>query len=516
MIKNRLKKASAFFLAAVLSLSVGSSNVSAAENTVNVKLEVQYGQAEAREITDMVNAFRTGSEAWYWNEDDATKTVYNDLGTLTYDKTLEQVAMKRAAELALGYSHTRVNGEGCFTAFAEYGYSGRASGENIAAGYISAKEVFVGWREDKDNYAGQGHRRNMLSPDFDAIGMGHVYANGIHYWAMELGNVSAAGDSGIDGDQTVTVEIQNSSIHSLSTEKDTYQTVSGNTIDLPTVNAVAEAPTFWPEGGSAAVTVENPDWKIDNELIARITGGKLLGKSAGTTTLTASVGSEKVTVTIEVLPNDNEEDNDPGNSGEDNNPGNEGNSGSSSGNGGSSGSKSSTGKSSGGSAAAETIIIPTTSIVGGVQSATEGVYMATHVNGTIVVTDKTAIAQNYSLANNEKPYAKFSDFDVKKSLLAKQSIDAVAAAQGAVVGPILNIELGKMTDGKYSLLPADGSPIRLSVGIPKSFMETGKTYGIVCVRTGGSYAVLKDLDNMADTITFETTGGAGVYALIKY
>ena len=377
----------------------------------------------------------------------------------------------------------------------------------------------------------------MLSPDFDAIGMGHVYANGIHYWAMELGNVSAAGDSGIDGDQTVTVEIQNSSIHSLSTEKDTYQTVSGNTIDLPTVNAVAEAPTFWPEGGSAVVTVENPDWKIDNELIARITGGKLLGKSAGTTTLTASVGSEKVTVTIEVLPNDNEEDNgpgnngdgdndpgnngeednDPGNSGEEgNNPGNEENGGSSSGNGGSSGSKGNTGKSSGGSAAAETIIIPTTSIVGGVQSATEGVYMATHVNGTIVVTDKAAIAQNYSLANNEKPYAKFSDFDVKKSLLAKQSIDSVAAAQGAVVGPILNIELGKMTDGKYSLLPADGSPIRLSVGIPKSFMETGKTYGIVCVRTGGSYAVLKDLDNIADTITFETAGGAGVYALIKY
>ena len=94
---------------------------------------------------------------------------------------------------------------------------------------------------------------------------------------------------------------------------------------MPTVNAVAEAPTFWPEGGSAVVTVENPDWKIDNELIARITGGKLLGKSAGTTTLTASVGSEKVTVTIEVLPNDNEEDNDPGNNGDgDNDPGNGG------------------------------------------------------------------------------------------------------------------------------------------------------------------------------------------------
>lgn len=531
--KNRLKKASAFFLAAVLGLSMGSAKVSAAENTVNVKLEVQYGQAEAREITDMVNAFRTGSEAWYWNEDNTTKTECSGLGTLTYDKTLEQVAMKRAAELALGYSHTRVNGESCFTAFAEYGYSGRARGENIAAGYASVESVFAGWREDKEKYAGQGHRRNMLSSDFNAIGMGHVYSNGIHYWAMELGNVNEAGDSGIDGGQAVTVEIQSSSIKSLSTEKDTYQTVSGNTIDLPTVNAVAEAPTFWPEGGSAVVTVENPDWTVGDASIAFVTGGKILGKSTGSTTLTASVGSEKVTVTIQVVEADNGEGSDPGNDGDTgNNPGNDGDTGNNPGNSGDTGngsgsggngssgsgnSGSSSGKgSSGGSAAAETIIIPTTSVVGGVQSAAEGVYMATHVNGTIVVTDKTTIAQNYSLANNEKPYAKFYDFDGKKSLLAKQTIDSAAASQKAVVGPILNIELGKMANGKYSLLPADGSSIRLSIGIPGSFLEADKTYGVVCVRAGGSYTILKDLDRVADTITFETTGGAGVYALIKY
>ena len=533
--KNRLKKASVFFLAAALSLGMGNTKVSAAENTVNVKLEVQYGQAEAREITDMVNEFRTGSEAWYWNEDDITKTVCSNLGTLTYDKTLEQAAMKRAAELALGYSHTRVNGENCFTAYAECGYSGRAYGENIAAGYNNVESVFVGWREDDEKNAGQGHRRNMLSSNFDAIGMGHVYVNGVHYWAMELGNVNAAGDSGIDGGQTVTVEIQNSAIKSLSAEKDTYQTAVGSSIDLPTVNAVAKSSDLWPEGEGVAVTVENPDWTVGDGSIASITGGKVLGNSVGSTTLTASVGSENVTVTIQVTAAGDNEGNDPGTGGdegnnpgtggdEDNNPGtggdednNPGNSGNEDSNPGNSGSGSSSSKSSSGrSKEPETIIIPTTSMVGGVPSAAEGAYMATYVNGTIVVTDKTTIAENYSLANNEKPYAKFYDFDAKRSLLAKQTIDSAAASQNAVVGPILNIELGKMANGNYSLLPSDGSAIRLSVGIPGSFLEADKTYGIVCVRAGGAYTILKDLDRVADTITFETTGGAGVYALIKY
>jgi len=39
---------------------------------------------------------------------------------------------------------------------------------------------------------------------------------------------------------------------------------------------------------------------------------------------------------------------------------------------------------------------------------------------------------------------------------------------------MLNVELGKMSGGKYSLLPADGPAIRLSFGIPKSFAQDGK------------------------------------------
>ena len=74
---------------------------------------VTFGQTEARKILALINDFRTGDEAWYWNEDDKTKTVCTDLEPLAYDYTLEKVAMQRAAEIALLFAHARPNGTGC-------------------------------------------------------------------------------------------------------------------------------------------------------------------------------------------------------------------------------------------------------------------------------------------------------------------------------------------------------------------------------------------------------------------
>lgn len=160
--------------------------------------------------------------------------------------------------------------------------------------------------------------------------------------------------------------------------------------------------------------------------------------------------------------------------------------------------------------------VPSTSAVAGVQTTVTGVYLATSVNGSAVTTGAAAISDAYGLTSSEKPYAKFSNLDAKKSPLAKQAIDIAAASQGATVGPMLNVELGKMTAGKYSLLPSDGAAIRLSFGIPKSFAQADKTYAVVCVRAGGVVTVLQDVDTNPDSVTFDTTGGAGAYAIIRY
>ena len=82
-----------------------------AAEIIPVNISVKYGQTEAREIVDMINEARTNSEyAWYWNMDDTTKTYCTDLKELKYDYDLERVAMKRAAEIALSYTHERPAG----------------------------------------------------------------------------------------------------------------------------------------------------------------------------------------------------------------------------------------------------------------------------------------------------------------------------------------------------------------------------------------------------------------------
>ena len=160
--------------------------------------------------------------------------------------------------------------------------------------------------------------------------------------------------------------------------------------------------------------------------------------------------------------------------------------------------------------------VPVTSSVGGVKSSLPGVYLATSVRGTAITSSLTSIADNYGLKNGERPYARIYNMDSKKSHLAQACIDDAAAAMGAVTGPAINVEIGKMASGKFSLLPADGAEITLKVGVPKSFAQSDKTFAVVAVRPGGVVSVLTDTDTDPNTVTFDTTAGQGVYALIKY
>ena len=280
-----------------------SENSKVADTTVDVEITLEYRQQQARTIFDMVNEFRTGENAWFWNEDNTTKTIYqlNELSALTYDYTLEEVAMQRAAEIALHYSHTRTNGERCFTAFAEAGYPESAKGENIAAGYPSPEAVFLGWREDEDDYAGQGHRRNMLSTDMTAIGIGYAYYNGVTYWTMELGSaVTQKTEVITDGIAKARISVLNSYIQSLSTEETVYTVACNDVIDVPEVHTQMITAETWPKGNTVTGVIIEPEWTVADTTVAEVSNGKIMGKKVGTTTLTAKAGVETTQITLNV------------------------------------------------------------------------------------------------------------------------------------------------------------------------------------------------------------------------
>lgn len=121
-----------FFCMSFLMVIPGKAN---AAESISINIPVKYGQTEGRKIFYMINEMRTDRfDAWYWNPDNETKTVYSDLNELVYDYDLERIATKRAAELALLFDHERPNGESWFSIYAEEGITYLKAGENIAMG----------------------------------------------------------------------------------------------------------------------------------------------------------------------------------------------------------------------------------------------------------------------------------------------------------------------------------------------------------------------------------------------
>ena len=106
----------------------------------------------------------------------------NGAEALQLDAELTKLAMQRAAECALMYSHTRPNGFNCFTIGTD---SDLLIGENIAAGQTTSAEVVDDWEHSP------GHFANMVNADAKQMGIGVFENNGIIYWVQLFSTKSA-------------------------------------------------------------------------------------------------------------------------------------------------------------------------------------------------------------------------------------------------------------------------------------------------------------------------------------
>ena len=176
-------------------------------NVTRAKLKITYKQKAARNMYKFINDFRQSSEAWAWNSANNQKVYMSGLNRLAYDYNLEKIAMVRAAEIAVKFAHERPNGKECFSAYNERGYIYTAAGENIAYGYKTARAAFNAFAETNNYYSGQGHRRNMLSKDYNVCAIGHVKVNGVHYWVQEFANTSEDSDYTKTRNSTATVTL---------------------------------------------------------------------------------------------------------------------------------------------------------------------------------------------------------------------------------------------------------------------------------------------------------------------
>ena len=251
---------------------------------IDVPLEVQFCQTEARKEFEMLNSFRTGNEAWYWNEDNTSKTYLTNQYELEYDYALEEVAMQRAVEIALYYSHTRPDGNSCWQTYTDKGYVIKNSaGENIAYGYTSAKSVFEAFKEDDEYYSGQGHRRNMLSDKVVSCGFGCVYYQGFYFWAQEFSGYNSGASQTAANNSTSICYARVHSIDGNAFSMKDYTLTVGDTVDLNTIPINVNYQVNGDiESNEIAVS---PAFSVEDKSVASISGNTLTVIKGGSSTV---------------------------------------------------------------------------------------------------------------------------------------------------------------------------------------------------------------------------------------
>lgn len=133
-----------------------------AEQNVVLLAENENIQNYAQRVLDLVNIERRKA----------------GVKPLVLSDELMRAAAVRSQEITQVFSHTRPDGTKFSSLVSRHG---RRIGENIAGGYQTPEDVVDGWMHS------EGHRKNILHPDFTELGVGYTYEENSqykHYWVQ--------------------------------------------------------------------------------------------------------------------------------------------------------------------------------------------------------------------------------------------------------------------------------------------------------------------------------------------
>ncbi len=116
----------------------------------------------------------------------------NSLPPLLIDPSLQAAADWMSTDLGKNnyFDHTDSKGRDPWTRMCDFGYCYNTwKGENIAAGYVTAADVFQAWKNSS------GHNANMLGANYRVMGLARVYTAGSNfcwYWTNDFGGEVAS------------------------------------------------------------------------------------------------------------------------------------------------------------------------------------------------------------------------------------------------------------------------------------------------------------------------------------
>ncbi len=144
-------------------ITESTTEATTSSQTTETSTEVNKYQNEIYEVFELTNAERTK----------------NGLNLLELDGSLIKSAQGHAEDMYNNsyFSHTSLDGRTLSDRIFKYSREFNFMGENIAKGQNSPKSVIDSWMSS------QGHRENILNPNYKKIGIGYYK----DYWVQNFG-----------------------------------------------------------------------------------------------------------------------------------------------------------------------------------------------------------------------------------------------------------------------------------------------------------------------------------------
>ena len=260
---------------AAMSADAGDRQESPRSEVTSIEIAGTADQEQARKVLSMVNDARADA----------------GVAPLAWSTDLESAALQRAVEISLLFSHTRPNGDRCFTAFpAGYG----SAGENLAFGYADANAVNSGWM------ASPGHYANMVDPAMTSMAVAKFVSSDGTAWWVEL--FSDLGGTGMEGDPltgpvTRSVDVLSDDL-ALSAEPQGIQELLGSKVQLEVQARYDGAASH----GVTSLAHGSVAWESSNEEVATVDDDGLATlRGEGEAALTAVVAGKSLQVPVTVV-----------------------------------------------------------------------------------------------------------------------------------------------------------------------------------------------------------------------
>lgn len=168
----------------------------------------------------------------------------------------------------------------------------------------------------------------------------------------------------------------------------------------------------------------------------------------------------------------------------------------------------------------EKIVIPQNNTVRidgkNVKSTLAGNYYAWSVPGFAVITPEYELQRQANFMILEYFFVTTWDIDARTAPAAVDTMSIVAQSEGASLGASFQMTVSRLFSTKVYPMVNENVQAGTTIEIPVDFKEKGASYAMVCVRAGGVYEILPDLDENPDTITFNAHAGTGAYGILRY